>query len=148
MFVGGNLMKLMKKIDKKYVINSLITAVGLFALCALVHGLIMKNDYAGMQGQFRTDDDAKNFMGYMITGYLIIAFALNWLYRQGKTAKPYLGQGARFGLAIAAVYNIGHSLIAYTVMPWPWEVVLKEMILATIATVIIGILVAWLNKKG
>jgi hypothetical protein len=64
---------------------------------------------------------------------------------KGREAKPFLAQGARFGLAIAMLATIPTYLIYYVIQPWPVGVVVKQIAFDTIGVVLIGIVVAWIS---
>jgi hypothetical protein len=64
----------------------------------------------------------------------------------GREAKPFLGQGVRFGLAVAVVGVIPTYLIYYAVQPMPGNVVAKQIVFDTIAMVLMGIVCAWINQ--
>jgi len=42
----------------------------------------------------------------MILAHVFIAVGYTWIYVRGKEAKPWLGQGVRFGLAVAVLSTI------------------------------------------
>jgi hypothetical protein len=57
-----------------------------------------------------------------------------------------LGQGLRFGLAVAVLMTIPMYLIYYAVQPTPGALAVKQIMFDTIATVLMGIAVAYLNR--
>jgi hypothetical protein len=83
----------------------------------------------------------------MILAHVLIAVGFVWIYLRGKEEKPYLGQGVRFGLAIIVLVTIPTYLIYYAVQPMPGALVFKQIIFDSIATLIMGVTVAWLNRK-
>jgi hypothetical protein len=52
----------------------------------------------------------------------------------------------RFGLAVSALSVIPTYLIYFAVQPMPGDLVAKQMVFDTIATVIMGIVCAWINQ--
>lgn len=58
----------------------------------------------------------------------------------------WLQQGVRFGVAAALFGFVPMYLIYYTIQPWPRVVVVKQIVLQSIVVVIVGIVVAWINK--
>ena len=56
-----------------------------------------------------------------------------------------LGQGLRFGAAVAAIATLPGYLIYYAVQPLPASLVGKQLLYGTIATLLLGLLLAWLN---
>lgn len=70
------------------------------------------------------------------------AVAFVWIYRQGREDRPPVGQGLRYGLAVAALAVVPKYLIYYAVQPLPGALVVKQIVLDTIVVVVIGIVVA------
>jgi hypothetical protein len=82
----------------------------------------------------------------MLLAHAIMSLALVWIYSRGKEDKPALAQGVRFGLAMAMALVVPKFLIYWVVQPMPHLVALKQIIFDTIGVVLIGIVVAHLNK--
>lgn len=65
---------------------------------------------------------------WMTIAHAFIASGFIWIYLKGREAgKPPLGQGLRFGLAVAVLMTIRMYLIYYAVQPWPDAVVVKRI---------------------
>jgi len=68
------------------------------------------------------------------------------LYRKGmEPGRSVPGQGLRFGAAVAGMSTIPGYLVYYAVQPLPAALVHKQMILSTLAMLLLGLLLAWLN---
>jgi hypothetical protein len=134
--------------DKRFWISGLVAAVLAQALGFVVHGLLLGGDYGPLAGTlFRQPDDAHGYMPYMLLAHLIYGFAFAWIYLQGKKqGLPALGQGLRYGLAVAALVVVPMYLIYYAVQPMPGATVAKQIVFDTIATVLLGVVVAYLNR--
>jgi hypothetical protein len=134
--------------DTKFWISGVVMAVLAFALGFVVHGLLLSGDYLPLAGTvFRTPEDSHGYFAYMALANLLFGFAFTWIYRQGKTAgASTLGQGLRFGLAVAVLTTIPTYLIYYAVQPIPGMLAAKQIIFDTIAVVLMGIAVAYLNR--
>ncbi|MGH8248497.1 MAG: hypothetical protein ACREUU_18930, partial [Gammaproteobacteria bacterium] len=113
----------------------------------IVHAGLLNSEYAKLPNLMRTMEDSQNYFHFNIIAHIILGFALTWIYRQGMNpAKPVAAQGARFGFAIACVMIIPVYLIYYAVQPMPGILVAKQIIFDTIGTVILGVVVAYLNR--
>jgi hypothetical protein len=112
----------------------------------LVHAQLLAGDYGSLPGMFRTEADQQRHFPFMLLGHAIAAFAFVWVYFRGKEAKPFLGQGVRYGLAIAGLMIIPKFLIYFAVQPMPHMIALKQICFDTVSVVIMGIVVAGLNK--
>jgi len=134
--------------DKRFWVCGLVVSLVALLLDGLVHGVLLHADYDALvaRGLMRAPDDAQRYMPYMIAAHLLIGFGLTWLYRKGiDSGKPNIGQGLRFGAAVAVMATIPGYLIYYAVQPLPAMLVHKQMILSTIAMLLLGMLLAWLN---
>jgi len=134
--------------DTKFWISGVVMSVLAFAFGFLVHGVLLGGDYAPLAGTvYRTPEDAHRYLPYMVVAHLLFGFAVTWIYRQGKTAgASTLGQGVRFGLAVAVLMTIPTYLIYYAVQPTPGALAAKQIVFDSIAIVLMGIAVAYLNR--
>ena len=133
--------------NTKFIISSLVTAVASLMEGFLVHALALHNDYARLPNLYRPESQAEGYFGYMLLAHLLIGIGLTWIYRRGREAgKNVLSQGARFGAAIAVVSTIPMFLIYFAVQPVPSDLVAQQIVFDSIGMVVLGVIVAWLNK--
>jgi len=112
-----------------------------------VHEYLLGPEYKKLTTLFRTPQDAEGYFAYMIVAHVFLAVGFTWIYRQGRERKPFLGQGARFGIAVACLVVVPMYLIYYAVQPMPGAVVVKQIVFDSIAMVILGIVAAWINQR-
>jgi hypothetical protein len=122
------------------------TFVAWMAGSFVVHGVLLQEDYAKLQNLFRSPEEAKHYFAFMLVAHAILAGAFVWIYRQGAADKPFLGQGLRFGLAVACLTAIPTYMIYYVVQPMPGGVVLRQMIFESLLIMALGVLVAWFHR--
>jgi len=132
--------------NRKFVISAVAVFVVAMLLGFLVHGGILGKEYAQLTNIMRSEEAAMKLFGLMILAHVIYAIGFTWIYMRGREARPWLGQGARFGLAVALIAVIPLYMINYVVMQFPSDVVAQQIVFDTIATVILGIVVAWINR--
>lgn len=133
--------------NTKFVVSSLVMAVASLMQGFLVHALALHNDYARLPNLYRPESQAEGYFGYMLLAHLLIGIGLTWIYRRGHEAgKGVLVQGARFGAAIAVVSTIPVFLIYFAVQPVPSDLVAQQIVFDLIGMVVLGVIVAWLNK--
>jgi len=132
--------------NAKFVISAVVMAVMSLALGFVVHGWLLAPDYKALGSLFRSESDQMNFFAFMIVAHVLIGVGFTWVYRMGREAKPFVGQGVRFGLAVAVLSVIPLYLIYYAVQPMPGNVVAKQIVFGTIAVVLMGIVCAWINQ--
>jgi hypothetical protein len=116
-----------------------------WALSFVVHGLLLGADYSATPGM-RPPAEAQQIIGYLILAQAIFGVAFAWVYFQGKEDKPWLTQGVRFGIAIAALTVIPTYLIYHVVTPVPLVLALKQIALDTIRLLLMGVVLAWINR--
>jgi hypothetical protein len=133
-------------LDRKLIISIVVTFVVAMVFGGAVHGFILHGEYAKLP-IMRSESAQQQLFGFMILAHVIYAVGFCWIYARGREAKPWLGQGFRYGLAVATVTVIPTYMIYYVVMPYPSDIVAQQIAYDTIATVVLGIVVAWLYRR-
>jgi len=59
-----------------------------------------------------------------------------------------MAQGVRFGVAVALLTVVPTYMIYFVVQPMPGVVVIKQILCEGVLMVILGTLVAWLNRDA
>jgi hypothetical protein len=85
-------------------------------------------------------------MPYLLLANLITALALVWIYERGRQDKPYMGQGIRFGIAMAALVPAGKFLTYYAIQPISHGIALHQILFDGVAIVIVSMVVARIYK--
>ena len=134
--------------NKKFLISWAIVFVAWMAGSFLVHGFLLADGYGQLPNLFRTEEETAQYSYLMFIAHLIMAGALVWIYQRGTEDKPWLAQGVRFGIAIALLGPIPMYTIYYVVQPMPGEFVAQQIVYETLLTVIIAVVVAFLNKPA
>lgn len=136
--------------DKRFWISGVVMTIATMALGYLVHGVMLTADYNALVGTImRPPEEAKGYMHWMLVADICIGFAMTWIYRQGvDTSKGFVGQGLRFGLAVAFLTVIPQFLIYYAVERLPAALVHKQLLFDSIRMLLLGVLVAWLNPRS
>jgi hypothetical protein len=112
----------------------------------VVHGVLLGGEYAKLMNIFRTPEDSQHHFQYMILAHVFLAIGWTWIYRMGRENKPWVGQGVRFGIAVAVLCTIPTYMIYFAVQPMPSDMVALQIAYDTIASVIMGITVAAVNR--
>jgi glucan phosphoethanolaminetransferase (alkaline phosphatase superfamily) len=132
--------------QKRFWLSVVVIFIVSMAFGFLVHALWLHGDYALVPNLMRTEADAQKYFGWMLLAHLILSVAFVWIYLQGRREGPWVGQGLRYGLAIALVSSVPMFLIYYAVSPYPGLLVAKQIIGDGASFLVLGVLVAWLNK--
>lgn len=132
----------------RFWISVIVLFVVSMALGFVVHGMLLHGDYSRLPSLLRTQEDAQGYFLWMVLAHVLMAFGVTWIYRKGREPeKPFLGQGLRFGLAVAVLMTIPMYLIYYAVQPWPGAVVCKQIVYDVIGILIIGVIAAAINQE-
>ena len=132
--------------NTRFLVSVAVTFVLMMAIGFGVHGVLLSQDYAQLPNLFRSEPDQTKHFPYMLLAHALTAFAFVWIYLRGREDKPFVAQGVRYGLAIAALMIVAKFLIYYAVQPMPGLVVAKQILFDTVGVVVMGIVVAGLNK--
>jgi len=130
-----------------FLLRMIVVAVAMFALGYVGHQLLLGHDYAAIEPIMRNKAEMMAHMPFALISSLVFSGAFVWIYSQGRSAKPWLGQGMRFGVAIWAISSVPLYLTNYTIEPWPGSFVAKLLAWELVAAVILGVLVAALGKN-
>lgn len=134
--------------NKKFVLAWIVVFVAWFLGSFVVHGVLLHRDYQQLGNLFRSDGDQQQFFPLMILAHALMSGALVWIYSRGVEPKPWLAQGARFGLAVALLAIVPIYLIYFAVQPLPGGLVARQIIFDGVLTVVLGVLVAWLYRDA
>lgn len=108
----------------------------------LIHNIWLAQDYQQHSGLWRAQNALLQRLPYVYIANLIFSIAAVLIYVRGVEAKPWMGQGIRFGILLALVTVIPNSLVEYFVYPLPYQLVLKWMIGGSLLTIIVGLAIA------
>jgi hypothetical protein len=136
--------------NKRFLISWLVIAVASHLFGFLVHVVLLGKDYHTLvPNLFRTGEAFHKVFPFMILANILFGFGFTWIYRKGvETGKSVVGQGVRYGLAVAVLATIPMYLTYYVVQPLPNIVAVKQILFEVPCIVILGIIVALLNPPG
>lgn len=131
----------------RFLLRSVIVFVVGTVMGFLGHGLWLHRDYMTLGPMMRTEAAQQAYFPWLLLGFAIYSVALVWMYAQGNSGRPWLGQGIRFGVAVWAIASVPMYLVNYSVAPWPGIIVVKQICWDFIALVTLGVVVAALSRK-
>jgi hypothetical protein len=112
-----------------------------------VHGVLLGADYAKLAHLFRSEADSQAYFPYMLLAHAMLAGALVRVYSRGAEARPWVGQGLRFGVTVALLTVVPTYLIYYAVQPMPGSLVARQIIFDGALVVLLGLLAAFLYRQ-
>ena len=131
--------------NKKFLVAWLVLFVLYMAGGILIHGILLEADYEAT-GLMRPHGEVDKMMPLMVLAHVLMAGAFTWIYARGVENKPWLGQGLRYGLAIALLAVIPVYIIYYVVQPTPGDLAARQIVYDTVMTLILGAAVAFLYR--
>ena len=133
--------------NKKFLIAWVVVFVAWMVGSFAVHGWLLHADYAKLPHLFRPPAEAQQYCPLMIVAHVVMAGAFTWIYTRGAEARPWLGQGLRFGAAVALLTVLPWYTIYYVVQPMPGAHVVKQIVFDAILILILGALVAFIYRS-
>jgi hypothetical protein len=131
----------------KFLLRTTVVALAMFVLGFVGHQLLLGRAYAAIEPIMRSKSDMQAHMPFAFINSLVFSAAFVWIYSQGRSARPWLGQGLRFGVAIWAIASVPLYITNYVIEPWPGIFVAKILAWELVAAEVLGILVAALAKN-
>jgi hypothetical protein len=131
----------------KLVISAIVMVIMALVLGYVVHGVLLHDDYMQLQSWMRPQADAKRLFYLIFVAQALFGVAFAWIYEQGREDKPWLAQGVRFGIAIAALAVAPTYLIYHVVTLVPLAVAIKQIVYDTVSVLLMGMAVAWINRS-
>lgn len=135
-------------LDRKFLLSAVAVLVLLWFGGYFVHGVLLHSEYARLPNLMRPMSDFTTYWPFMLLARVLTALAFTWVYLKGMESGPWLGQGLRYGIAVAVMMLIPSYLIYYVVMPFPLSLVIKQIVFDSILFMILGVAVAWINRAG
>ena len=128
----------MKKTIGAIVAGFLVQFGGLF----LIHSVWLNQDYVNTASVWRSHEAMNARVWAMLLAILIYAVGAVLIYIRGVEAKPWIGQGIRFGVLLALVTVVYGSLSGWVIFPIPHMLAVKWIIGEGLLSVVFGLVVA------
>jgi hypothetical protein len=133
--------------NKKFALAWLAIFVVWMVGSFVVHGVLLHADYARLPSLFRPEADAQQYFPLMILAHVLMSGAFVWIYSRGVEAKPWLGQGIRYGCVIALLTVVPGYTIYYVVQPMPGMHVVKQIVFDGVLLLILGSVAAFFYRS-
>ncbi len=134
--------------NRKFLIAWLVVFIVWMAGSFVVHGVLLHDDYLKLPNLFRSETDSQPYAPLMLLAHVFLSGAFVWIYSRGAQAKPWLGQGVRFGIAIAMLTSVPMYTIYYVVQPMPGMHVIKQIVFDGLLMLVLGVVVAFLYRDS
>ena len=134
--------------DRKFVVAWIVVFIAWMIGAFVVHGVLLHDDYVKLPNLFRTQSEAGGLFWLMMVAHAILAGAFTWIYLRGREARPWVAQGARYGVAVALLTVVPTYIIYYVVQPMPGGMAARQILFDGVLMVLPGVLVAWLYRNA
>lgn len=135
-------------VDKKFAVAWIILFIVWMVGSFLVHATWLGDTYAAMTDVYRTAEEQEKLFPFMLLAHVMLAGGFVWIYRRGREAKPWIGQGIRFGILIALFAVVPTYLIYFSVQSMSSDLMIRQIIGDGLLTVVLGIVVAYIYKDA
>jgi hypothetical protein len=133
--------------NKRFLLAWLVVFIAWFLGSFVVHGVLLHDDYKSLSNLFRPEAEAQKYFALMLLAHVLLSGAFTWIYARGVEPKPWLGQGLRYGIAIALLTTVPGYLIYYVVQPLPGMLVVKQIVFDGILMLVLGAVVAFMYRR-
>lgn len=130
-----------------FALSAAVMFVMAVVLGFLAHGVLLHDDYAKLSNVMRPESEVEAGIPLMAIAYACFALAFTWIYRKGREEKPWFAQGSRYGIAVALLTAVPTYFTYHVVAQFPFDLAVKQIVLDAIVIVLMGIVLAWLNRK-
>jgi hypothetical protein len=125
---------------RKFALAVVVVFLVYSAVGFLVHEQLLKQDYQGIASILRPVEQFNIWL--VMLSNLLFALGFTFIYVKGIEQKPWLGQGVRFGFAVAILTVVAENLIDYTVHPIPQSLMWKSTLYESLGMMITGVVAA------
>jgi len=128
----------MKKTIVAIIVGFIVQLAGLF----LIHSVLLKQDYVNTASLWRSQEAMSARSWALLMGDLIYVVGAVLIYVRGVEAKPWIGQGVRFGILLALVTVVNGSLVSWAILTIPHMLAVKWIIYEGVLSVVFGLVIA------
>jgi hypothetical protein len=86
-------------------------------------------------------------MWVLMVGQFVFVVLFVWIYARGAEAKPWVGQGVRYGMLMTLLTAVPAATNEYVVYPIRYTLVVKWMIAGGVELIILGLIAASFCRK-
>jgi hypothetical protein len=133
--------------SKRFFIAWIALFVVWMAGSVVIHGMLLRADYLALPNLFRPEAEGEKYFPLMILAHVILSGAFAWIYSRGVEPLPWVGQGMRFGFAVALLTVVPTYLIYYVVQPMPLGTALRQMLFDGILMIVLGLVAAFVYRQ-
>ncbi|MEZ4749119.1 MAG: hypothetical protein R3B54_00420 [Bdellovibrionota bacterium] len=129
----------------RFVIAVFVMFIFIFATDFVLHGIILKPDYAATASIWRPEAEMEKYFLFMLLGQMIIAKYFTFLFIKGYEGTGMM-EGVRFGLLMGILF-IGTYLIQFAVSPITVKILVAWCLGSLVQGILGGMLLTVVYKR-
>lgn len=134
--------------DKRFWICGAVVSFAALVLTFVVHAFLLGGHYQELGAMYRDADDGARRFGWLLFAHALLGYAMTWVFARGFDGdRNTPGQGLRFGLAMALFGPVPAIGLQYAMQPVPGGLIVRQAVLAILAMMLLGLLLAWLHPR-
>ena len=132
---------------KKLALAVVVGYVVLVGLSSLIHDFWLLPIYRQNENLWRAEIVVTDKRWVMWVGQFIFTVVFAWIYTRGVEAKPWVGQGLRFGILMTLLAVVPAACTQYVFYPIRYTLALRWMVAGAVQLVALALIVAWSFRK-
>jgi len=129
--------------DKRFWVCGLVMSIAALLLACIIHRLLLAPAHATPGTLLHGGG-----LHWVVLASVLLGYAMTWIYAQGfSEGQGSPAQGLRFGLAMALFAVVPGALLRHAMQALPATATAKQVVFGTIAMLLLGLLVAWLQPR-
>jgi hypothetical protein len=132
---------------KRLIAAIVVGYVLLMGLGYVIHEIWLMPVYQQYASVWRLEEMIRHKMWINWVGQLLFTVVFVWVYTRGVEAKPWVGQGIRYGILMTLLAVVPAVLTEYVVFPIPYDLALKWMAGGAVQLIVLGLVVAGLCQR-
>ena len=130
---------------RRLILAIVVVFVGVWLTNFLIHGLWLQSTYKETMNLWRTEDEMRTHMGWLMLGQLLFATIFAVIWSKGFPVTASLGGSCLYGLCMG-LFSQASTLVDYAVQPLPSSLAVKWFVAGLAQGVFLGILIFFVGK--
>ena len=113
----------------------------------VIHGMLLQPYYMQFPQLMRSPADGQAHAPFLMLAFFFFSLGFVWIFAQGVSSRPWIGQGIRFGAGVWLVTSVSEYIVYYAIQPWSMQVVSMQIGLELIMNIVAGVIVASIYRS-
>ncbi|HEY4612626.1 MAG TPA: hypothetical protein VII11_06555 [Bacteroidota bacterium] len=131
--------------NKKVWVGTIVVFLLYFVLAFVVHGVLLKDEYATMSNLFRPESEVNSLMWIFVVTDAFFAFFFTLIFSKGYENKG-IAEGVRYGLYVGLMMKLPAIYGVYAVMPMSYRLTMQSFLYEVVMVILCGVALALVFK--